>query len=94
MKKTTITCDACSCVLKVPFIQVEDADFCEFCCSRIIEKYINQEHNKGKVLRSKCKKCNGTGKAKVRDDEATNSFACCGENRTEYKIVTCTECIL
>lgn len=39
-----------------------------------------------------CKTCNGTGKKRICDDEATFAQASCGENRTQYKTVPCNNC--
>ena len=44
------------------------------------------------VRRAVCLKCKGTGKMRVRDDDATFAQATCGENRTEYKTVNCDRC--
>ena len=39
-----------------------------------------------------CLKCRGTGKVRVRDDEASCAQANCGENRTQYKQIDCDRC--
>lgn len=37
-----------------------------------------------------CRKCEGTTKVRIVDHE--NSEATCGENRTQYKTITCDQC--
>ena len=39
-----------------------------------------------------CRECSGTGKVRVRDDEATDAQATCGENRTVYRTIECKSC--
>lgn len=90
MIKTTIICDACCSTIKAAFIQVDGIDLCKECCNDAVRRYLQTK--KEKVLRSECTKCNGTGKVRIRDDEATNLQATCGENRTQYKMGKCEEC--
>lgn len=40
-----------------------------------------------------CRKCEGTKKVRVRDQAATDAQATCGENRTEYKTISCVDCV-
>lgn len=40
----------------------------------------------------RCKNCKGTGKIREVDVEASHRVATCGENRTEYRTVTCQKC--
>jgi len=44
------------------------------------------------VRRAVCLKCKGTGRMRVRDDEATFAQASCGENRTQYTTIMCDLC--
>lgn len=87
MIKTTTICDACCNTIKEAFIQVDGIDLCEKCCNHAVRRYLQ-----GRVLRSECTKCKGTGKIRIRDDEATFAQATCGENRTQYKMAKCEEC--
>lgn len=91
MQETIITCDACGKKIEledIPRINL-DYDICEICISYLIEKIIK---TKVIILRIDCKKCEGIGKLRVRDDEASDAQACCGENRTVYKIIECDNC--
>lgn len=40
-----------------------------------------------------CRKCEGTKKVRVADREASAAQACCGESRTEYKTISCVDCV-
>lgn len=93
MRKTTTICDMCCDTMKSTFMQVDDIDLCSRCCKHVVYQYIELQSNAGKGLRSQCSECNGTGKISVRDNEATNAQASCGENRTQYKTVWCDKCI-
>jgi hypothetical protein len=44
------------------------------------------------IDRTRCKNCEGTGKVREVDIEASNAQATCGENRTQYRTVACQEC--
>lgn len=44
------------------------------------------------VRRATCLKCEGSGRIRVRDDDASSAQATCGENRTEYKTIDCDCC--
>ncbi len=39
-----------------------------------------------------CRSCNGRGMTQVRDDDATDAQATCGESRTVYKSIECKSC--
>ncbi len=86
MQETVITCDACG--KKIPLedillINLEN-DLCEICTSLLIKKILKSAVI---VLRKDCQECEGKGKLRVRDDDAS-----CGENRTVYKTVECNRC--
>lgn len=44
------------------------------------------------IRRVICRHCLGTGRIRVRDDEATDAQATCGESRTQYKTIICRYC--
>lgn len=44
------------------------------------------------VRRAICKKCKGSGKIQIEDETATMAQATCGENRIQYKTITCKAC--
>lgn len=79
----TCTCDLCKNNIKsstgVCFsVGVISFDFCDSCI-KIVRKAV-------------CKKCKGAGNHQEADREATDRQATCGENRTQYRTVTCQEC--
>lgn len=81
----TCVCDLCKNTID-PEVSVELTipnvglyDFCTDCVKRI--------------RRAICKKCKGTGQYQERDEFATESQASCGENRTQYRTVSCHECM-
>ncbi|KKN98976.1 hypothetical protein LCGC14_0142210 [marine sediment metagenome] len=44
------------------------------------------------VRMATCLKCNGTGKVRVRDNDASCAQATCGENRRVSKTIDCDRC--
>ena len=44
------------------------------------------------TLKAICKTCGGTGVVRVKDHEASDAQASCGESRIEYRTVKCRQC--
>jgi len=59
-------------------ISIQNYDLCRLCTQL--------------VRRAICPKCEGTGKVRRVDHEATYAQATCGENRTQYRTVPCKAC--
>jgi hypothetical protein len=92
MRKETWICDGCCSIVAVKsgFTHVEGKDLCPSCCRYAIRRYL--ESRGVKPFKSSCPHCEGTGRLKVVDEEATDAQATCGENRTQYKSEDCREC--
>lgn len=91
MQETIIICDACGKKITledIPPIDL-DNDLCEFCIACLIRQVLK---SKVIVLRKDCPICEGKGKLRVRDDDASEAQASCGENRTVYKTIECRKC--
>jgi len=86
MQETIITCDSCGKKLKEE-IRRFDYDLCERCVESLIKNIL-----KTITLRIDCEGCKREGKLRVRDDEASDAQASCGENRTVYKTIECDKC--
>lgn len=72
-------CDLCSLVIKdTKGVSFGTYDLCERCSTNA--RYAT------------CRKCCGTRKVSEVDREATNAQASCGENRTQYRTITCKNC--
>ena len=79
----TRKCDLCS----LGIDEENDNEFVSFGIRDLCGKCVST------VRRAICQKCHGTGKFREADREASDRGASCGENRTEYRTVTCHECI-
>ena len=79
MKNTIYTCDLCErLIVESNGISFDKYDLCNDCIAL--------------VRRAMCTFCLGTGKMQVRDNEATDAQATCGESRTQYKTISCSHC--
>jgi len=104
MQKTTITCDCCGKVLSslatdsekigTKHIKTEsdrlyfdNYELCFLCQSRLIRYALSKL-----TIARDCKECNGTKKRRIKDELLSIASSTCGENRIEYKTITCDKC--
>ncbi len=89
MEETIIRCDSCR--KKIPLEDLLelrlDYDLCERCVRSLVDHTLQTT-----LLCMDCTKCKGKGKISVRDDDASDAQASCGENRTVYKTIECDNC--
>jgi len=90
MEKTTIICDGCCERVEERPVLFKGIDLCTGCITIAVEAYLLSRN--GKRLMGECGNCVG-GLTRVVDNERTGAMASCGENRTQYKMVNCDECV-
>lgn len=92
MEQVRTLCDGCGTILPDGSSVYTDAkvDLCGNCVKCAIQCYLT---NRKRPLRLNCTKCKGKGTHRVVDEEASFAQATCGENRTQYKIEKCPQCV-